>query len=122
MRGDARARLTIQNSVPESHTANVRLPKLKQALSNGIRRCHASTRLSSASVTAPGLRAEQEHRAEREDFRDREARVERGNLQRDAAADEGQAGENQTFDREVLTDQPRDAERKESRAGNGDPP
>ena len=44
---------TRKNSVPEIQTASVRLPKLNAALSSCIRRCHASTRLSSASVTAP---------------------------------------------------------------------
>ena len=39
--------------MPEIQVASIRLPKLKAALSAGIRRCHASTRLSSASVTAP---------------------------------------------------------------------
>jgi hypothetical protein len=39
--------------VPEIHTASVRFPKLNAALLKGIRRCHASTRESSASVTAP---------------------------------------------------------------------
>jgi hypothetical protein len=44
---------TAKNSVPDVQAASVRLPTLKAALSMPIRRCHASTRQSSASVTAP---------------------------------------------------------------------
>ena len=102
--------------MPETQTASVRLPKLNAALFSCIRRCHASTRLSSASVTAPasGPKRSTAVNAKTSETVNRASRP--GITRVMPAADEGQRGEEPPLHRQSLTGDAGDAIREEAQA------